>query len=171
MIRDYPEFRSDHVDCPDNISLENFSNGRIVFVISIRQSNTPIVISNVGKCQHITFIGWELFLKFPHPDFHSPVGTDFTESVKKFQVFLCDFKSDINLYILFFSLKSVSAISYCPPTAQSALRTAVFPTLFFPTSIKAFSISQISRLRMYRKFLMWSFWIRINDSLSFFTEL
>ena len=78
-------------------------------MISIRQSDTSIVICNVGKCQHITFIGWELFLKFPHPDFHSPVGTDFTESVKKFQVFLCDFKSDINLYILFFFIK----ISFC----------------------------------------------------------
>ena len=111
----------------------------LVFVISIRQSNTPIVISNVGKCQHITFIGWELFLKFPHPDFHSPVGTDFTESVKKFQVFLCDFKSDINLYILVFFLFKISFCNlvlpaYCAERAENCCFSHVS---FFPTSIKA----------------------------------
>ena len=74
-------------------------------MISIRHSDPPVVIYNIGKSQYAVFIGGKLFLKFPHPDFHSSIRTDSAEPVKKLQVFLCDFKGNINLYILFLFIK------------------------------------------------------------------
>ena len=84
---------------------KNFPDDRIVFMVSIRQPDTPVVIYNIGKCQYAVFVGWKFFLKFPHPDLHSSIGTDPAEPVKKFQVFLCDFQGNINLYILFLFVK------------------------------------------------------------------